>query len=271
MRWISALRASPDPAVRNLNVLIRPHPSRTAEWDATDWRQPGVALWGANPIDEASRGDYFDSLCYSHAVVGLNTSAFIEAGIVGRPVMAILTPEFHENQEGTLHFRYLLEVAGGLLTVSRSLVEHTQQLAGVLGGDTEAMLARQREFVREFVRPQGLGVPATTLLASELERLAAGSPVARPVRPSTIAKAALWLMMKCERFPAFRRQLLDVREIEKAERQAPLEALRAQQKAEILAERAARREAERRAREGRLRSKESQRLAKTGRPLTKTR
>jgi hypothetical protein len=271
MRWVGALRAAADPAVRNVNVLIRPHPSRTAEWETTDWRQPGVALWGANPIDEASRGDYFDSLHYSDAVVGLNTSAFIEAGIAGRPVMAVLTPEFHENQEGTLHFRYLLEVAGGLLTVARTLDEHARQLAGILAGDTAAILARQREFVREFVRPQGLGVPATGLLADEMERLAAAAPVATPVRPAAAAKAALWLMMKLERFPAYRRQLLDVRELEKAERQAPLEALRAQQKAEILAERRARREAERRAREQRLQSKESQRLAKTGRPLTKTR
>ena len=79
-----------------------------------------------------SRADYFDSLHHSAAVVGLNTSAFIEAGIARRPVLAILPQEFSASQEGTLHFRYLIE--GGLLTTSRSLEEHAAQLATMLAG-----------------------------------------------------------------------------------------------------------------------------------------
>ena len=38
-----------------------------------------VALYGSNPMDAASKEDYFESLYYSSAVVGLNTSAFLEA------------------------------------------------------------------------------------------------------------------------------------------------------------------------------------------------
>jgi hypothetical protein len=45
----------------------------------------GVAFWGGNPVDDQSRADYFDSLYHSAAVVGLNTSAFIEAGIAQAP------------------------------------------------------------------------------------------------------------------------------------------------------------------------------------------
>ena len=52
-----------------------------------------VAVWGSSPVDAAGRDDYFDSLWHSTAVVGLNTSAFIEAGIVGRPVLTILLPK----------------------------------------------------------------------------------------------------------------------------------------------------------------------------------
>ena len=47
---------------------------------------------------------------YSAAVVGLNTSAFIEAAVVGKPVLTITLPEISTfNQEGTLHFRYLAD------------------------------------------------------------------------------------------------------------------------------------------------------------------
>ena len=39
-----------------------------------------------NPVDTASRADYFDSIYHAAAVVGINTTAQIESAIVGRPV-----------------------------------------------------------------------------------------------------------------------------------------------------------------------------------------
>jgi hypothetical protein len=74
-----------------------------------------------------ARADYFDSLYHSAAVAGLNTSAFIEAGILGRPVHTILLPEWYESQMGTVHFRYLFEAGGGLLTSATSYDEHLAQ------------------------------------------------------------------------------------------------------------------------------------------------
>ena len=76
-----------------------------------------------------SRADYFDSLYHAAAVVGLNTSALVEAAIVDRPVFTMLLPEFRENQEGTFHFHHLLTVGDGFLNVARSLDEHVAQLA----------------------------------------------------------------------------------------------------------------------------------------------
>jgi hypothetical protein len=100
------------------------------EWEGVDVTTFGnVALRGGSPVDSSFRDDYFDALYHSAVVVGLNTSAFIEAGIIGRPVHTILLPEWYENQEGTLHFRYLLDVDGGLLEVARDLETHLRQLA----------------------------------------------------------------------------------------------------------------------------------------------
>jgi hypothetical protein len=169
---------------------VRPHPSRKREWDEVDWRSvPDLALWGDNPIDTESRADYFDSLHYSAAVVGLNTSAFIEAGIVGSPVLAVLPEEFRPNQEGTLHFRYLVD--GGLLTISRSLADHCGQLASILGGDTQEILRRQREFVRTFVRPLGLDMSATCVLADAVEALGTVRPQHAVSAPAAVARFGL--------------------------------------------------------------------------------
>ena len=67
-------------------------------------------------------------------MVGLNTSAMIEAAIVGRPVLTVLLPEFRDNQEGTVHFHYLLDGPEALLRASRSMQEHARELAALLEG-----------------------------------------------------------------------------------------------------------------------------------------
>src|SRR5262249_50829853 len=124
-RWIRALRTSSDPALREAGILVRPHPQNAKQWLKADLSSyPDVVVWpraGANPIDSTSRADFFDSLFHSAAVVGVNTSAQIEAAIVGRPVYTVLLPEFAATQEGTLHFHHLANDERGLLHVARSL------------------------------------------------------------------------------------------------------------------------------------------------------
>jgi hypothetical protein len=125
------------------------------------------------PVDDAARADFFDSVHHSAAVVGLNTSAMIETAIVGRPVLMLLVPEFHDSQFGTFHFDYLLSVAGGLPVLARSLDEHLGQLAETLAGNDHGAAERNRRFVSEFVRPHGLDRPATPLVVDAIERVAA--------------------------------------------------------------------------------------------------
>lgn len=221
MRWVEHLRASADPRTRDVAVLIRPHPSRTKEWEGVDWARFGrTALWGGNPIDDQSRADYFDSLHYSSAVVGLNTSAFIEAGIVGRPVMAILPEEFRANQEGTLHFRYLQTVGGGLLTTSRTLDEHTQQLSTMLAGPPSEVLTRQQRFVSEFVRPRGMTVSATEVMADSIEELALLAPEPLSQHAGVIGRLGLAALRALERSSFGRRFLLTEREVQSKKRRA---------------------------------------------------
>ncbi len=169
LEWLTRLRASADPRVATAGVLIRPYPSNHAAWQGVDFGDLGpVAVWGSNPVDGQSRADYFDSLYHSAAVVGLNTSAFIEAGIVGRPVLAILPPQFHDNQEGTVHFRYLLEIGGGLLRTSRDLDTHAAQLSAALQPAAGAGHPH-RQFLESFVRPLGLQTPATPAFVDAIE------------------------------------------------------------------------------------------------------
>ena len=175
-RWLTALRSSTDQQLREVPVLVRPHPSRLKAWNDVELEGLGpVVLWGRNPIDADAKADYFDSLSHSALVVGLNTSAFLEAAIVGRPVLTLLLDEFRENQESTLHFPYLLNVGGGLLHTSRTMDAHLQQLSNVLAAPEEYG-KRSTRFVETFLRPYGRSQAATPRMVTALEHLAGASP-----------------------------------------------------------------------------------------------
>jgi hypothetical protein len=173
-KWVEGFRRAGG-VLADAGVLVRPHPKRGHDWDGVDFPDlPGVVVYPRDahaPTDRASKQDYFDSIHHSAAVVGLNTSAMIEAAIAGRSVLTMLDPDFERVQRGTIHFRYLLEVAGGLLRVAETPDEHAVQLAEAVAG-TDGGESRARAFVSEFVRPNGLDVPATPIFVDEVERLA---------------------------------------------------------------------------------------------------
>jgi hypothetical protein len=189
-RWIADLRAAPDASVRELGVLVRPHPYNREAWAAEDVSAlEDVAVFpqhAANPVDDDDRADYYDSLHHAAAVVGINTSAMIEAAIVGTAVLTVQASEFSETQGGTLHFHYMTPEHGGFVDVARSSQEHMAQLARVLA-DPAGVAERTRRFVATFVRPYGREQAATPLVADAIESLRATAPL----RGSTILRVAL--------------------------------------------------------------------------------
>jgi hypothetical protein len=195
-RWVQSLRESAYPELREVGVLIRPHPARMEEWNAIDLSPfEHVTLYGSNPVDDASKDDYFESLFYSSAVVGLNTSAFLEGAVVGRPVHTVLLPEFQENQEGVLHFHYLLTVGGGVLQTGRTFEAHHDRLVESL---RHPPVAPGAPFVREFIRPGGLDVPATPVFSDAIEALL------RQPAPAPVQTPAVYTLVRWAMYPAFK-------------------------------------------------------------------
>jgi hypothetical protein len=192
-RWIESLRRSADPTIASLPVVVRPHPYNTRAWADADLSDlPLAVVWPRgpyNPVSDEERDGFFDSLYYSAAVVGINTSAMIEAAIVGRPVLSIRAPDFAGTQEGTLHFQYLLPENGGFVRVAETFDEHAKQLADALASPEAARQQTQR-FVDRFIRPRGRHVEATPVVADTLEALALrhvrhrGAGVALALRPA---------------------------------------------------------------------------------------
>jgi hypothetical protein len=201
LEWIEKVRASDEPALRDASILIRSHPKRNHEWNAADFSGfDDVVLWPPFvhfAVEENDRADYFDSIYHSAVVVGVNTSAMIEAGAIGRAVHTILLPEFASSQVGVLHFRYLHEVGGGLVQVANDLDEHVRRLEDVLAGRDTTGEEAARRFTDLFVRPQGIQVPGTPIFVDAVEELARRGPHDN-VPPSAwlkLLRPPLWLLM----------------------------------------------------------------------------
>ena len=186
-RWLSALRASAQPVLRNAFVIVRPHPTNTDPWrdhNPDEWRRRDAAVfprqYSGIPLTRDEVDLFHDSLLASDAVVGVNTTAMIEAAIVGRPVLTINDAAFAHSQQQTLHFAHLAS-ADGCALVAGTLDAHLEQLQDVLArpGKRAAALAR---FVATFVRPGGLDRRATDDLCDALEAMSA---VRHPVMAET--------------------------------------------------------------------------------------
>lgn len=170
-RWITEVRAAADPCLRSCGILVRPHPVHFKQWRDVDFSGlPAATVWAGKETMNADQGLY-DSLHHASAVVGLNTSAMIEAVIVGKPVHSILAPEFSGGQEHTLHFHYLRAQNGGFLREARGFEEHIDQVAQTLrspGSDA----GRRKAFLERFVRPNGIDAPVAPMMVEEIERAA---------------------------------------------------------------------------------------------------
>jgi hypothetical protein len=181
-RWLVALRGSAVPALRDAIVIVRPHPGHLKPWSGDSLeslQRQGVTVWPLSytgmPLSDAEIDEFHDTLLACDAVVGVNTTAMIEAAIVGRPVLTVCDPAFTQSQQETLHFQYLVDHAEGCAQVARTLDEHVAQLERALlhPGDRREALAA---FVAAFVRPFGLDQPSTDRLCDVIESVHGAGP-----------------------------------------------------------------------------------------------
>ena len=201
-RWIKALRAARGGALADLQVLIRPHPQNPltgrglSELDALD-RVVIHPKGGANPTDAESRSVYYDSLWHSAAVMGINTSAFLEGAIVGRPVHTLLDPAYDQTQRGTPHFRHLLPENGGVLHAAATVDEQVPQIQRSLSANGSSVNDAS-EFVTRFLRPITCDASASARLVDVIEGLggtregrSGRRPGKRPIVGRVLARAGL--------------------------------------------------------------------------------
>ena len=170
--WLQHFRSRAE--LRDLNVVVRPHPFNAAEWgdlDLGDKRAVITPRGGEIPAGEAGRAAYFDAIHHSLGTVGLSTSVFVEAAILDRPSFTVRTDRYRATQEGTLHFGHVTG-PGGVVVVAAGWDEHLDQLAEQ-AAEPERHVQQARAFVDSFVRPRGRDLAAAPFAADAVEGAAA--------------------------------------------------------------------------------------------------
>ena len=165
--WLDVLRGSDGP-LRRANVLVRSHPNEHAAWEGWAPKHAGVAR---SEKPKRTSQALYDQLYHSAVVVGLNTSAQIEAAIVGRPVYTFSAGSAAPAQSGALHFYYLLEGQGGVVSYAETLASMSRSSSG--GSPATSTPTRSARFCEFFVRPHGLDRPVTPIVGEAVIALAA--------------------------------------------------------------------------------------------------
>lgn len=158
------------PRTRNANLVVRPHPLNASIWKGFKARK--VTIWPERvawvDVPEAKQ-EYYDTLFHSAALMGINTSAFLEAAILGKPCVTVVAERYRAKQTELGHFAHLLNA--NFLEVASSLPEAASIFGAILDGRDTKREQRDR-FVHEFIRPWGIDRPASNIMAAAIEAIA---------------------------------------------------------------------------------------------------
>lgn len=140
------------PQTKDVNILVRPHPQNLAYLSKfLETKPQNVFVYPVNgeiPDTDEKIKRYNSSINYAAAVVGVNTTAFLEASALDRPCITMVTEEFGETQK-LPHFHHLDDA--GFLEKAHGASEVAEIVGRILKGSDSYSLQR-RKFVKDFIK-----------------------------------------------------------------------------------------------------------------------
>lgn len=168
---------------RNCLLLVRPHPLNYQIWVNIEPLPENVCIYpkqGDLPDNPVSIDIYCHSIYFAKAMIGLNTSAFLEASVLDRSCIALPAMRDCYDQERFGHFRHLAN--GNFIHTPASLVEATNILSDMLMSGVDTKEAARRDFIKNFLRPNGMGREASAVMLDAILETARGPARAQAMR-----------------------------------------------------------------------------------------
>jgi len=157
--------------IKRVQMIVRPHPGGNKDI-YKKMKMDNMAFVpeiGNYPNTKGSSELFYDSIHHSEfVVVGVNTSAIIEAMIMGKRGMVVLTDKYKKTQIETVHFRQLFDADA--LHVVKSIKEFPSAVGASLNGEDPGIKGR-KNFIKKYIRPLGLEISAGEAASEFIEEL----------------------------------------------------------------------------------------------------
>lgn len=179
---LEQLQSHPDEHVRNVQLVVRPHPAN-AEIYRNLADIPDIAVWpiiGSLPEDAETTGMLYNTMHHSVAAVGLNTSAMIDAILLNKPCFAMLSEQYSQTQVQAMHFQHLLSAR--VLGLVKEPSELAEKLGLLMTQELDPEKDYRQRFILDFVRPHGLETSAGKMVVNYIEA------VCQKMYPETLLK-----------------------------------------------------------------------------------
>ncbi len=153
-------------------LVVRPHPFKIMQTDGLENNWVRVfPKGGQRPDTDDARSLYYDMLYYSVAVIGINTTGFLEAAILDKPCLTLATSLTSHGQEMRAHFKHLMDA--GYIQVATDYSELIEKTIDNVNG-LDIGKENRAKFIRQFIRPHGLSIPASVVMVRAILSISEG-------------------------------------------------------------------------------------------------
>jgi hypothetical protein len=176
-------------SLKDIWILARPHPSNSAAF-RTGKIPPQVVVWpseGSLPDSEQNTKDFFHSLYFSGAAIGLNTTGMVDAIALGKACITWLESQRSATQTRAVHFQELLRGRATYLAFSAF---ECGQLVEQLRRGQDPLMSMRDSFSSNFLRPRSATTAAGEFAAHHLQELA-GCLASNPKAQDSTSQLAL--------------------------------------------------------------------------------
>ncbi|GHD49957.1 hypothetical protein GCM10017083_22970 [Thalassobaculum fulvum] len=184
------LRASNDPRLRRMSIVIRPHP---ANFDVfLRLKLDGVVIWprgGALPQTADLHHEFRSMLAHATATIGINTTAMSDSLLADCPCLTPLLREYDRTQRLANHFKVLAD--RDVMAVCQDWRDIERNLTELLDG-IDATRHRRRGFKAWFARPRGTDRSAGDVMAERIFGMVKPKVAAREL-PASAGGSAQWV------------------------------------------------------------------------------
>lgn len=160
------LRASNDPRLRRMSIVIRPHPANVDVF--LRLKLDGVEIWprgGALPQTADLHHEFRSMLAHATATIGVNTTAMSDSLLADCPCLTPLLQEYDRTQRLANHFKVLAD--RDVMAVCQDWRDVERNLTDLLDG-VDVTRHRRRGFKAWFARPRGTDRTAGDVMAERI-------------------------------------------------------------------------------------------------------